>query len=360
MIRRVPALFLAGSLTVMACGGSTASAPPSAAPSDTAPSASAAGPTEAPGSALDALCARAAAEEGQVVYWHTMADETIDALVDMFSARYPGIDVESLSVRPDDAVQRVLTEAAAGRQITPDVVDGELDIYGPLLERDLIDTSEDWVALGVAEDKLNSLNMVRLDRVTGGIVYNTNVYTADELPDTWEGLIDPKFRGRVVVDPRGRPYDQLALEWGRDEALDHVRRLKDVVAPLVIQGGTAGMVAVAGGEADITTGGRSAETREQQAAGAPLEIKYLDVITTLDSSSALIGTARHPLSARCWTAWSATEGEEERLRLEFKENATIPSGAPADAVRVTIDTLEKAEIVDEVSTEMGRIWSESQ
>jgi iron(III) transport system substrate-binding protein len=324
---------------------------PTAAPTDE-PS-----PTD-PGTAdgLDEICQRAAEEEGQLTYWNNLA-EAFDELYAEFSATYPGIEIETLELRPDDNAQRVMTEHAAGRQITPDVVYGGVDVFQPLNSAGVIDTSIDWSAYEVPEDWIHDTNMVRIYRVAGGLVYNTDSHTADDLPDTWEELIDEQWRGRVVVDPRGRPFDQISLVWGHDEAVDYVQRLQDVVAPLVIEGGTAGMVAVAGGEADITTGGRSAETLEQQARGAPLEIKYLDVVTTLDAYHAVIATARHPLSAQCWVAWFATQGQDLHDELEFKTNDTIPPAAPDDIVLVSIDDEEDADRVREAGQEMGRIYT---
>jgi oligopeptide/dipeptide ABC transporter ATP-binding protein len=135
---------------------------------------------------------------------------------------------------------------------------------------------------------------VRIHRIALGLGYNTDKLTPDQLPDTWEELVDPAWAGRVIVDPRGRPFDSIGLAWGAEQTIDYVNRLKDIAKPLVIEGGTAGLVAVAGGEADITTGGRSAETLEQQAEGAPIGIKYMDVVSTIDNYNIALKDTAHP------------------------------------------------------------------
>lgn len=273
-----------------------------------------------------------------------------------FNAAYPDIQIESTQLRPDDSAQRVLTEASVGR-VSADLIYGGLDVFQPVLGGNLINQTIDWAALGAADDIVNS-GMVRIYRVAGGLGYNTDNYTADEIPSTWEELIDAEWNGQVIVDPRGRPFDQLSLSWGEEATLDYVNRLKTTVNPIVIEGGTAGMVAVASGEYAITTGGRSAETLEQQAEDAPIDIKYLDIIPTLDAYHAVLNDATHPNAAACWVGWIATAGKQIHDESEFKSNETVPSSAPAGAEVLAIDTPEKADAVGAMSDLIGPIWTE--
>jgi ABC-type Fe3+ transport system substrate-binding protein len=298
------------------------------------------------------VCA-AGSEEGALVYWNNLSNP--DPIIAAFNEAYPDIQIEGTQLRPDESAQRVLTEASTGR-VGADLIYGGLDVFQPVLDRDLINQSVDWQALGASEDIVNS-GMVRIYRVAGGLGFNTDNYTAEDIPNTWEELIDAQWDGQVVVDPRGRPFDQLSLSWGDDEAIDYVNRLKDTVHPVVIEGGTAGMVAVASGEYAITTGGRSAETLEQQAEGAPIDIKYLDVIPTLDAYHALLNDAQHPNAAACWVGWIATAGKQIHDESEFKSNESIPSSAPEGAEVLAIDTPEKAEAVSAMSDQIGPIWT---
>jgi ABC-type Fe3+ transport system substrate-binding protein len=115
------------------------------------------------------------------------------------------------------------------------------------------------------------------------------------------------------------------------------------------------MVAVAGGQGAFTTGGRSAETLEQQAKGTPLEIKYLDMIPTLDSYHGVVKDAQHPLAGECLTAWMATDGAKVHQEIEFKTNETTPPNAPAGAKIIAIDDADKAAKVADLSKKIGAI-----
>ena len=296
---------------------------------------------------LDAVC-EAGADEGSLVFWGSEESETQDKLEADFSATHPGINVDFLSLRPEDIAQRLILESASSRASEVDVIEGNLDAFEPLVDRELIDQDVDWAAVGVRDSIITESNMVRKNRIANGIVYNPQVTPEESLPDTWEDLIDPAWAGTVVVDPRGNPLQSLALEWGVDGAVDYVERLKDVVQPVVIEGGTAGMLTVASGENQLTTNGRSAETLEQQAVGSPLEIHYLDIIPTSDFYQAVVTGAQHPNAAACWTAWTVgEEGAAKGLEYAFKSNDDIPPGASEGAVIAAIETQD--ELTDAVA-----------
>jgi iron(III) transport system substrate-binding protein len=346
------------SLVLAACsdGGASPTVAPSQAPASQAPASEAPASASPALSGLDEVCA-AAVTEGKLVQWHNHSDNYVQ-VIDRFKAAYPGIEVEDLVLSPDEQAQRILTEISANRPPTPDLGAGGMDVFKPLLDQGAIDTDVDWAALGVPNDVVHSSNnLVRIQRIAVGLGFNTTNHTAADLPNTWEELIDAKWEQRVIVDPRGRPFDSLSLEWGKDATLDYVQRLKDTVNPLIIEGGTTGLVAVAGGEADITTGGRSAETLEQQSKGLPLDLKFLDVIPTLDNYAIPLVGAAHPNAALCYTGWLTTEGQEFFNEVEFKSNDAIPPQAPAGATVLTIDSPEDADAVKAMSREIGRIWT---
>lgn len=230
--------------------------------------------------------------------------------------------MQSTTLRPDDSAQRVAVEHSAGRPISADIIYGGVDVWSSAIKQGLIDQSVDWAALGVPADHVTGSHMVRIFRVAAGVTYNTEKLKASDLPDKWEDLVDPKWAGKVIVDPRGRPFDQLALDWGEAKVTDYVRQFKQVVKPVVVEGGTAGLVAVAGGQGLFTTGGRSAETEQQKQKGAA-----------------------HPNAAKCFMAWDATDGAAFHLETEVETNEDLPPGTPSGAKLLVADTPDKADLV---------------
>jgi iron(III) transport system substrate-binding protein len=301
--------------------------------------------------ARKAVC-DAGAKEGKLVYWNNLAKP--DDIIEKFNEEYPDIDVQSTTLRPDDSAQRVAVEHSAGRAITADIIYGGIDVWGSAIKQGLIDTSVDWTSLGVPADHVTQdTHMIRIFRVAAGITYNTDKLKATDLPDKWEDLVDPKWANKIIVDPRGRPFDQLALDWGEAKVTSFVQQFKQVDKPVIVEGGTAGLVAVAGGQGLFTTGGRSAETEQQKQKGAPLEIKYLDLVPTFDSYHGLIKGAAHPNAAKCFMAWDATDGAAFHLKTEVETNEDLPPGTPAGAKLLTTDTPQKADLVADMSKKVG-------
>ncbi len=355
--KRWLALIGATVLTVGACSGGASPSPTS---TSTAPASTGAAGSPAASAAADPAAARAAVceaakAEGKLVYWSNFANP--DPIMAAFSATYPGITIEPLANHPDDFAQALLTELAAGRKPSADIMYGELNVLAPIFAVNGSDESIDWRALGVADDIISKAgNVVRLYRIAGGIVYNTNKHKPEDLPATWAGLLDKKYDSQIVVDPRGRPFDQLSLIWGYEKTVWYVKQLQ-ALKPIVIKGGTAGMLAVASEQAAVTTGGRSAETFEQQAKGAPLAIKYLDIISSLDTYNMVIKDAPHPNAAKCMVSWLATDGQKIHDESEFKSNSDIPTGAPADAQYSSVKDSADAYLVKLVGKEIGKIFS---
>lgn len=345
-------LSAAGVLVLItACGGSSG---------DTADTsgdggggdAAAAEPTDTFSVSTEDACAAAADEGGVVQHWATTDAAVFDEMIQPFKDAYPDITVEYTALRPNDAVQQVLTLVQTGRDLGVDSIAMSVPYVGPLLQRELI-RDVDWEPLGIPADQVldvgDEISLYRNYRMVSGLVYNADLISEDELPDTWEELVDPKWDGKIVVDPRGTYLSRLAPAWGEDETVDWYTRLMETAHPLVVQGATASLQKVAVGEALMSTSAHDSEVLEQQAAGAPLEIKYLDLAPTQDYYSFIMSDAAHPNAAACFLAWYASdEGQAQQLEFEFKGNDTAPADVPDTTELVNIETEEDATMIAEV------------
>jgi iron(III) transport system substrate-binding protein len=357
-LRRWTAFGVTAAVALSACGNDDTAAtdtPPAASPASTPADGGEDGGTTASG--LDEVCALGA-EEGSFSYWATFAEENFARIEEVFASTYPGIDVELLPLRAVESVQRVLTEVSSNVELEVDLINGNLDALQVLGERGLVDESIDWAGLGVKDEWIHETNMVRIYRVPLGISYNTDLTDPADLPDTWEGLVDEKYTAEIIVDPRGNPFSQLGLFWGEDQTIDYVQRLKETTNPVVIEGGTAGMLSVIGGEHMITTGGRDDSRAELEAEGAPVGLKYLDVIPTTDFYNLLIADSAQSNAAACFAGWLMTpEGQEIHTAVEFKANESTPPSAPAGATIVSIETSEDADVVAGIGDQVTDIWT---
>ncbi|MGH3762932.1 ABC transporter substrate-binding protein [Actinophytocola sp.] len=309
--------------------------------------------------ALDTVCADGA-EEGSLTFWGQLDNGPAEALFDGFHETFPDIEFQYQPLITVDIVQRVISADSVNRPPGVDIATGAIEDFLPLTSRDLQATDVDWQELGVPEDVVDpDTNLARLDRVPLGLVYNTDrVSNPDDLPNTWEELIDEKWRGQVIVDPNGQPFKTLAVAWGVDETVDYLERLKDVVEPIVVQGGTAGATAVSSGEGAMVTNGREESFRELEAKGAPVGMKFLDVVPTSNDWALVLKDAEHPNAARCFAAWvtSSDRAEEILIEQEFKSNDTRPATAPPDSEIVSVTTQEDVDRANKIGKKMVELF----
>ncbi len=300
---------------------------------------------------IEETCAAAADEDGMEA-WLNFSKP--DGIIDGFKKAYPDVDVELLTILPEDAVPRITTEAASGSQPSADVFYGGLPSLAPLASRDLIEPV-DWESLGVNPEFISVADTVRVAVVAYGIGFNTEKYSAEDLPNTWDELIDPKWDGKLLLDPRGRPYSFLSVDWGQEETVAHVKELIKVTNPVVVQGTTAGLLAVAAGEGDILLNSKTAETQEQVETGAPLGIKLLDTIPVEGTQLGVVKGTEQPNAAQCFTAWVASEdGSAAILEADFKSNE-LPPEVPDDALTVEVETEEDLAVSDATIEELSAI-----
>ena len=367
---RLTGLLMAAVMVFAACGGTTAdttaettaeTTPPAttAEPAiDTTTSTAAIAVEEATG--LQAIC-DAGVAEGTFTYWATIEPDNFARIIEPFNARYPGIDIEFLSIREEDGAQQMITSIAAGNPVTePDLFYGSQDGLFPLIERDLFDTEYDWTQVDVNDDMIHPSNMVRLFVVGLGLAYNPTLGTPEDLPSTWEELVDEKYREDLVIDPRGNPFDLLSIAWGEDFAVDYATRLKATVDPILIRGGTAGMTEVLAGGALMTASGRADSNAELQASGAPIEMHYMtDLVPVRILFNAMVKGAPHPNAAACFAGWLATdEGKAAFESVEFKANEFPPRGVPAGTPLVFVDSASDAETANATNVRLGEILGE--
>ena len=99
-----------------------------------------------------------------------------------------------------------------------------------------------------------------------------------------------------------------------------------------------------------------AATAEQQAKGAPVAIKYLDVVPTTDYYAAIMKNAPHPNAAACFLAWwGSPDGQATMFKNEFKRNLTDPPGLPAGAKLVPINTPDQAKVANSTADALAKL-----
>ncbi len=291
------------------------------------------GASESYAKSMEDACTAAAAE-GQLNYWSASDPEQFAAEVKPFEDAYPDIKVNFTTLRPDEVTQRVVVEAQTGRALSVDATTSDLPSAAPLFDQGLI-ADVDYKMLGISDDLIAETEGVQTFRVFRdplGIAYNPESTPESQLPRTWDELASEKWKGKVMIDPRGVYVAGVSAVWGEEKTIDWVDRFIEVADPVVLRGATASLQKVATGEVELSTSATTSAVREQQAAGATVEITYLDIVTVEDKSGMIFNGSENPNAAACFMAWwGSPEGQAMQLEVEYKSNDTVPENLPESA-----------------------------
>jgi iron(III) transport system substrate-binding protein len=352
--------------TAQSPADSTASAP-AAAQGSGGSSGSATANASAPADALsmteDQACQTASMKDGGTLNYWTATDPDVFAQeIAPFEQQNPSIKVNYTSLRDTDITQRLVTEVQAHHTLDVDAIAGSLPAFAPLFDQKLI-TDVDWSKLGVAADlqfQLKGYTTIRTYREVLGLGYNTDLVKPEDLPNSWQDLINSKWAGKIIADPRGIYLSGLALGMGQDQAQTWFKNFMATDKPQIVKGATASMEKVISGEALLTTSSHDSESTEQQKKGAPIGIKYLDIVPTQDWYALIPKGAPHAAAAMCFFGWwTSAEGQAQQLKYEFKTDVTNPPGLPAGAKLVAVNTPDDAKTAADAATVFAKLMGGS-
>ncbi len=281
----------------------------------------------------------AAAKEGTLVFWaSTPAQETTDALVDLFNKRFGmNIKVERVAVSARDVAARLLTEKRAGKS-TVDVSIVSDETMPTLIENTVVEKI-DWVSVfGGKVDKaqLQSANDNLISNFIGyglefrhlvyGIAYNTKAVSMQNVPTKWEDLADPKWRRKLTIDAGLDPLKRLAPVIGKDAVLALAGRIVDN-NPVYANGTRDAVQKIVSGEASI--GALAVNTvLEEQKKGTPIDFVIPEPQSVVSQQVVfVVKNAPHPNLAKLWTAWFGSEGMASKPMID-EGSLRARAGAP--------------------------------
>jgi len=261
-----------------------------------------------------------AKKEGAIVVWGTSPSQqaTYKALFEAFNKRF-GLDLkaEFIGINGARARPRIIAEAAAG-VVSVDIVAGESADGAMLVARAGLAKPFPWVQVFGKElpqigealfpvPELSELALTYLDGLSG-IAWNTKLVKDEDVPDTWEGLTDPKLRGKFGMNALLlTPLDQTAYARGVPETFDLAKKLL-ANRPRLENGTPAVSVAITAGTVAMGVSGFHGAERAI-ANGEPQKFKFFsDYIPHSPLCVYVVEKSRNPNAARLYAAWFVTEG----------------------------------------------------
>lgn len=259
----------------------------------------------------------AAKKEGEVVWYTSMALDQSKVVVDRFMKKFPEIKATLYRSGGGALMNKVLTEARGGRYAF-DVVGGRGEMIQAFKEKRLI------ASYHSPETKMIDADLFDKEGywytyyvVPNALGYNTKLVKKDEVPKSYEDLLDPKWKGKKIsMDNEAYLLLQgLISAWGKEKA---VKFMKGLAAqdPVLSRGNTERMTMTGAGEYPLVIVYAHTAEREKFK-GSPVDWVALEP-AVVEIDPLMIGSkAPHPNAARLFLDYLLSKEGQEML-LEFQ------------------------------------------
>ena len=276
----------------------------------------------------EAFLIKGAREEKDVMFYATTPVNQVAVLKKYFSARYPFVDLKHYYSPRQGILNKTLAEYRGNANLV-DVVMTDVS-YGTVLMKEGVSGAYSTPDMqryvrGSYDPKGQWYTMYML---TTALVYNRNQVKPNDAPKTYQDLLDPKWKGKMIFDPEAA-FIMAAMEqaWGKEKARDYLARLakQDLVFR---RGTTLTSQLVAAGEQPIGVTINAETTADMRDKGAPLGFSVLPPRIIKPNGFFVAKKAPHPHAALLFTDWSLSEEGQKVLAVDLGKGVAM-KGIPS-------------------------------
>ena len=230
----------------------------------------------------------------------------------------PGPDMQRLMLR-------LVQEAAAGQPASTDLYMGNSQAIFDAMKANVLKPTE-WAAIlprkippepGFDPIALQGVAIAFATTVVG-ILYNTDLVKGDDIPQSLEDVLKPKWKGKIASTPYAAGFRELAMPGllGREYVLDYTKKLSRQIGGLVRCGEAERFTSGEFLMLVLTCGGN--DVNVLQATGAPIAHTVIKEGTVLHMRYA--GVPKHSQSPNAGALLAAYLQTPEAQALLWKED----------------------------------------
>ncbi len=295
--------------------------------------------------AIQSLYDKAKAE-GKVIIWGPQK-RTLAWMEKPFESEFPGIDlVWAASLR---STPKIITEAKAGKH--------NLDVFHFSLTAGMIPLNKRGLLVKAPFSIFGTQKSnIWLDEKMGlthnyayALVYAEGKVDPKELPDTWKGFLEPKWKNKLVASSFLLPFASayLAMAWGENEAANYLRALLNKQNILLTRQPRESILK--SGERVVSLADLPSLRTRYIENGVPSGYKLLDVVPLIKFGVGVVKDAPHPNAGKLLAGWMASE-KAKKIREEKTTVADLMKGSSSplakeiysSGAKVITDTVERA------------------
>jgi iron(III) transport system substrate-binding protein len=274
--------------------------------------------------------------EGTLEWYTSMSAPISEPVEKAFEAKYPGVQINRYRASSEAVTQRITQEAKAGTA-GADVVETngtEMLTYqnaGNILIQYTTSPYRPTIP------KFGRFATFTADRVEHFVVaWNTNLVSSGDRPRTYENLADPKWKGKIAMEPSDvdwwyglSRYLRLKAKWSQAR-ID--RMWRGIAAnALIVSSHTTQVNLLAAGQFAVCVSCHSHSTKDLIEKGAPLAFRPLvQPVAQRPQGVGIVQRLRHPAASLLFYDWLLKKsGGQTALQQNHIDPARTDMGDPA-------------------------------
>jgi len=261
----------------------------------------------------DAVIAKAK-EEKEFVYYSTTDIRDGTAMVHAFQKKYPFVEPKLFRLGSTQVVVKVLQEHRGGAHLF-DVISATSFQFYEIFKENLFQKYESPERRVFAEDfKDRDGYWVSAYHNASVVAYNTNLLKPSDLPKSYDDLLNPRWKGKMLMDSRETEWYASMLQiLGREKGLRLMRGLAK--QDLSFRPGRTLITQVLGaGEAPLAVNDYDHLVQSAKKLGAPVESLPLTPVVSRVTPIALGRYAPHPNVGKLFIDFALSEEGQKILR----------------------------------------------
>lgn len=270
-----------------------------------------------------------AAVSGELAVYTAWDERDINALIAGFNKIYPNVKVSG--VRSEGGrgalLERLLTEIDSGRPLA-DVYSTGIPDMSAILQRG------ELVSYRSANESNIDPRFVFKDGLlhpTANLVfmtaYNRTLVSEKEAPQTWEDLLNPKWKGKIAIDQE--PNDIVAgflILMGKEKGEQYLRQLSKNI--IIRRGRSLLVELLVAGEFPISIDVYAHRVAGAIKDGAPLAAAPMPAYFSSPNVDAILKKAPHPENAKLWIDWLQSPPGQEVVAKRNRGPVGKTEGTP--------------------------------
>lgn len=269
---------------------------------------------------------REAKKEGQLSLYTSMPVDNINKIAADFEKKY-GIKVTVWRASAIDVAQRTIAEAK-GNKFTVDVVElnsTELETVRreKLLQPVVSPLHKNLIPEAISQDQTYA--GTRLNITTQA--YNTKQIKKEELPKTYEDLLDPKWKGKIVIESKAQEwFADVVTDMGEQKGLEYFKKLVATNGLPNRKGKGLLTELTAAGEVPLALTIYNYRAEQLKSAGAPIDWFVIEPAIARTNAIAVSAKAPHPNAALLFYDYMLGDAQKIMVEMEMvPTNKTVPT-----------------------------------